>query len=90
MGYTSGVGKEKADPCWEAKRTQNGGKQVSAGILQYATQTHRACRWNADADIDIGFVPFLGYHHVLMILIMVAIILLCEPPFVVVVSKAGC
>ncbi|OIW26524.1 membrane fusion mating protein FIG1 [Coniochaeta ligniaria NRRL 30616] len=26
------------------------------------------------------WVPFLGYHHVLMILIAVAIILLCEPP----------
>lgn len=26
-----------------------------------------------------GFIPFLGYHHVLMILIAVAIILLCKP-----------
>ena len=24
------------------------------------------------------FVPFIGYHHVLMILIAIAIILLCE------------
>lgn len=30
------------------------------------------------ANVVLGFVPFLGYHHVLMILIMVAIILLCE------------
>lgn len=29
-------------------------------------------------NVVLGFVPFLGYHHVLMILIMVAIILLCE------------
>jgi len=28
--------------------------------------------------ISLGFVPFLGYHHVLMILIAIAIILLCE------------
>lgn len=28
----------------------------------------------------VGFLPFLGYHHVLMILIAVAIILLCEFP----------
>jgi hypothetical protein len=27
-----------------------------------------------------GFVPILGYHHVLMILIAVAIILLCTLP----------
>ena len=25
-----------------------------------------------------GFIPFLGFHHVLMILIAIAIILLCE------------
>lgn len=30
------------------------------------------------ADNDAGWVPFLGYHHVLMILIAVAIILLCK------------
>lgn len=29
----------------------------------------------------LGFVPFLGYHHVLMILIAVAIILLCKSPW---------
>src|SRR5690349_7567647 len=29
------------------------------------------CKW-------AGWVPFLGYHHVLMILIAVAIILLCK------------
>lgn len=27
-----------------------------------------------------GWIPFLGYHHVLMILIAVALILLCERP----------
>lgn len=31
-----------------------------------------------DANYAIlGFIPFLGYHHVLMIFIAVAIILLC-------------
>lgn len=29
-------------------------------------------------DMAIGMIPFLGYHHVLMILIAIAIILLCE------------
>jgi hypothetical protein len=44
-------------------------------------------RWNGDDDENArantnstGWVPFLGYHHVLMILIAVAIILLCEFP----------
>lgn len=32
-----------------------------------------------DISLVSGFVPFLGYHHVLMILIAVAIILLCKP-----------
>lgn len=26
----------------------------------------------------LGLIPFLGYHHVLMILIAIAIILLCK------------
>lgn len=30
------------------------------------------------ADIPTGLIPFLGYHHVLMLLIAVAIILLCK------------
>lgn len=28
----------------------------------------------------LGFLPFLGYHHFLMIFIAVAIILLCKLP----------
>ena len=30
------------------------------------------------SDRDAGFIPFLGYHHVLMIFIAIAIILLCK------------
>jgi hypothetical protein len=29
-------------------------------------------------DGNVGFIPMIGYHHVLMILIAVIIILLCE------------
>ena len=29
-------------------------------------------------DSAVGMIPFLGYHHVLMILIAIAIILLCK------------
>lgn len=37
---------------------------------------HRVPVCGASADIRPGFIPFLGYHHILMILIAIAIILL--------------
>jgi hypothetical protein len=50
--------------------------------MQFAVSMQResddCARGELYTDSCLGLIPFLGYHHVLMILIALAIILLCE------------
>jgi hypothetical protein len=84
-----GILKRRArNPGFRVALTQDAG-EISIRVVPYVLP--RLCNVEMESEemgsteehktdvttTTIGFVPFLGYHHVLMILIAVAIILLC-------------
>ena len=58
----------------------------TSSVGRFQTGWISMCSWilvsTRVANEFSGWIPFLGYHHVLMILIAIAIILLCKLYFI--------